>query len=290
MKAQLLHGSGHPSLLFVGSPESSTGLSRGWCSWDTYWFQRWLLITELFSYAVSTLPYLCSCTEGRLSACSTMWTSGHVGKATHMLPVIFQSWRLQQIFKSWLKRWGLTMTHWRPNQLESRWQDSLPKLGYKVMVTILHDYLDLEIHRKGNSGKSNWLSLSLITVFKCFYFAFPHIRMGPHTVCEWTVDHLMNQGFLKSLARQEVSRTSHQEPLSFSPLAALQERQRGLHFPGSVNSRASHTQCPDGSAVLQNLTLLLAVQAIRTLGPPPHTHIQAQLVESQSSIHTAATH
>lgn len=54
------------------------------------------------------------------------------------------------------------MTHWRPNQLESRWQDSLPKLGYKVMVTILHDYLDLEIHRKGNYGKKRATGFHLL--------------------------------------------------------------------------------------------------------------------------------
>lgn len=48
----------------------------------------------------------------------------------------------------------------RPNQLKSRLWDSLAKPWYYTMVTgnlqghnISREYLDLEIHRKGNSKK-----------------------------------------------------------------------------------------------------------------------------------------
>lgn len=91
--------------------------------WAVLWCSFHLVLFSFLALGGGSMP---------ASQCELVGTKG---KPTHRLPVIFQGSCLHQIFKSWLTRWHLKRTHWRPNQLESRWQNSQAKLGYEVTVT-----------------------------------------------------------------------------------------------------------------------------------------------------------
>lgn len=120
--------------------------------------------------------------------------------------------------------------------------------------------------------------------FLFLYFAFPCAHIGPHTLCEQVLDHVINPR-LSELACGPQSVPSIPLGACFSLCsAALQWRQRRFHLPGSLRSGRAYTvPCQPGrpsSLVKPLFAAEVLVICVCIADPPPHTHIQAQLVES----------
>lgn len=190
--------------------------------------------------------------------------------------------------------------------VESRWQDPLAELGRVLshchwdlyLQTTSQDYLGLEICSRGNSRRKthsndtgfNFLWKPLNFFFSFLYFAFPFAHIGPHTLCEQVLDHVMNQGFQIRLVGQDVSRPSHQELVfPFTLLHCSGDNQAFLYLGASAAGEP--TQChasQDGPALLQNHSLLLRCRPSVHCGSSTSHSCPDSISGTQSYIQTTA--